>query len=345
VINLESILVTCEDSVRRVIEVIDNGAVQVALVVDKNRKLLGTVTDGDVRRGLLKGVTLNDLVSKIMHNEFQFVSEHANRSEARALMASGTLLQLPVLDSRGRVVDLIFRNEDIIKNGFKNLVVLMAGGEGRRLLPLTESLPKPMISIGGKPMLETVLTGCTKHGFRKFYVSVNYRKDQIMDYFGDGSKWNAEIEYLNEEQPLGTAGSLALLPEQPVEPIVVINGDVITEVDLPSMLRFHNAHDAAATMAVSLHETQIPFGVAQIDGVRMKSLVEKPVIAEYVNAGVYILSPQLLESIPRGETVDMTDLLNSVSLNGSKVVVFPIHEYWLDVGTHKSLEQADDDER
>jgi dTDP-glucose pyrophosphorylase len=341
--NLGDVLLARDDTVRRAIEVIDKGAVQVGLVVDENRKLLGTVTDGDIRRGLLKGVTLDDSVSSVMNVDFIFVSEAVSRVEAVALMASESLLQLPVIDDGGRVIDLIFRNDDAECETFENWVVLMAGGEGRRLLPLTESLPKPMVHVGGKPMLETVLERCRDYGFRKFYISVNYRGQQIMEYFGDGSNWNVEIRYLNEDRPLGTAGSLAELPKQPLDPIVVVNGDVLSEVDLPSLLRFHNAHDAVATMGIRVHETQIPFGVVQIDGVRMESVIEKPVMTQFVNAGVYVLNPQLLETIPQGERLDMTQLLNSTSLNGSKVIVFPIHEHWLDVGTHISLEQANDD--
>jgi NDP-sugar pyrophosphorylase family protein len=262
-----------------------------------------------------------------------------------ALMEVENLSQLAVIDSSSRVIDLIFRNEDNDNIFFGNSVILMAGGEGRRLLPLTESIPKPMIIVQAMPMLETVLITCRDHRFRNLFISVNYRKKQIMDYLGDRSNWNIEIKYLNEGRPLRTAGSLALLRKQPVAPKIELDGDVLTQVDLLSVLRFRIAHDAVAHVAVSFHEIQIPFRVIQIDG------GDDEIIGR--EAGDHTLYPRcsahlhlpVAPEYSSGATVNMTRRLNSAFLNSSKVVVSPIHEYWLYTGINKSLEQANDDKR
>jgi NDP-sugar pyrophosphorylase family protein len=219
----------------------------------------------------------------------------------------------------------------------------MAGGQGKRLMPLTESRPKPMVDIGGKPLLEIILERCIAAGFRDFYISVNYLKHHIIDHFEDGSKWNVSIRYLEELEPLGTAGPLRLLPERPDVAVLVMNGDVLSSLDLAGLLRFHGDNEASATMCVRTHETQIPFGVVRSQGIHLESFDEKPVLTHFVNAGIYVIAPEILDLIPEGRRYDMPDLLVGAQNVNLPVAVFPIHEYWIDVGNHRALAQANAD--
>jgi dTDP-glucose pyrophosphorylase len=341
--EIRHLFVSLNDSVLRAIEVIDEGAVQVALVVDGNGILHGTVTDGDIRRGLLKGVALSDRISAVVHPDFRSVSEGASRRKVLLMMRQEELHQVPVLDATGRVVELLLLIELLDQEPLSNWVILMAGGEGRRLLPLTRNQPKPMLGVGGRPLLQIALEGCASAGFRTIFISVNYLKQQIIDHFGDGSAWMVDVKYLEEDHPLGTAGPLGLLPHKPEQPVVVINGDVLSRVDLRGLLRFHGEHAAAATLCVRSYETQIPFGVVQVDGIRMQAFQEKPKLTHFVSAGVYVLNPELLALVPAGQPLDMPELLTLAKQRGFEVAVFPIHEYWLDVGDPSSLEQANGD--
>ena len=231
----------------------------------------------------------------------------------------------------------------MVKKDHTNWVLIMAGGRGERLRPLTDSCPKPMLLLGSRPLLEIILEGCVESGFRKFFISVNYLKNQIIDYFEGGEKWGIQIEYIQEDRPLGTAGSLALLPEFPRRPMLVVNGDVLTKVNYSDILQFHDEHRALATICVRQHETKIPYGVVKTSGVDVSGVEEKPTHAEYVNAGVYVISPSFLRLMEKGEQYDMPDLLISAIKAQNKVVAFPLHEYWLDVGHPDSLQQATGD--
>jgi dTDP-glucose pyrophosphorylase len=341
--NVEQLFLGPHESIHRAIQVIDAAAVQIALVVDEIKTLVGTVTDGDVRRGLLRGLTLKDPVSDVMNVNYTFITPDMGREKVVFIMDANFLNQIPVLNFEGMVVGMEFREERKQRVSFPNSIVFMAGGAGTRLRPLTETLPKPMVSIGGKPMLERLIEKCKMQGFNHFMISVNYHKDKIIDYFGHGTNWDVKIEYINEERPLGTAGSLSLIRNRSQHPVVVINADVVSQIHLPSLLRFHEEHGASATMCVKSHETQIPFGVVETDGVHMHSLLEKPILTHFVNAGVYVINSELLSLIPSGERYDMTDLFNQARELGKKVTVFPIHEYWIDVGTPSSLGKANGD--
>jgi dTDP-glucose pyrophosphorylase len=344
-IDVTALLIDDQASINDAILAIDEGAVQVAFVVDENGVLLGTITDGDVRRGLLKGLTLTDPASRIMKTPFRWVREGALPGEAREMMRRELLHQVPVLDPHGRIVELVLLDDLLTPQPRTNWVILMAGGRGQRLHPLTQSQPKPMVHVGGSPLLEAILAKCVGAGFQTFFISVNYLKQQIIDYFGDGSAWNVDVRYLEEEQPLGTAGPLGILPARPEEPVVVINGDVLSRVDLPGLLRFHREHGATATVCVRSYETQIPFGVVEVDGIYMQSFEEKPLLTHFVSAGVYVINPELVDLLPTGEPFDMPQLLALAKYRGFAIAVFPIHEYWLDVGDPSSLEQANEDWR
>ena len=259
--NPAKYFITTEAKIRQAILTINQSGIQIALVVDEEQRLIGTVTDGDNRRGLLRGDTLETPVVQVMHREFRFVREEVEEQEVLSMMRQEVLNQIPMLDSQGRVVRLFLFEELLGHKKLSNKVVIMAGGEGKRLLQHTKHCPKPMLRVKGKPMLEILLERCKAAGLVKFYFAVNYLKQQIIDHFGDGSRWEVEIRYLEENEPLGTAGALSLLPEIPKDPLLVINGDVLSHVPFTALLRFHQEHEAVATMCVLEHETLIHMGL------------------------------------------------------------------------------------
>ncbi len=326
-------------SVRDAVIVIDRSTTQVALVT-RNNKLVGVVTDGDVRRGILNGVSLDTSVAEIMSKGFFSMPPQASNREVLALMKKYDLRHVPILEPDGDLIRLVCLSDFQSQATIPNPVLIMAGGEGRRLLPLTQNLPKPMIEVAGRPLLEIIFQQCIDAGFHEFFFSVKYLKEQIMDYFSDGSKWGVSISYLEEDQPLGTAGALSLLPTKPSFPILLINGDVLTRVDFRTLLQFHNDNKALATLCIRECETKIPFGVARTDGMELVEIEEKPVIKNQVNAGLYVLSPDLLDLVPKNLFLDMPNLLNSALRQGHRVTAFPVHEYWLDIGQPDTLARA-----
>ena len=341
--NLADYLVRPDATLREVIEIIDRGAAQIALVADANNKLLGVITDGDIRRSILRNESLMGLAENIMFRDFRAIPDTATDEEALALMRRETLHQVPALDNQGCVVRLFLLEELINHKKHTNPVVIMAGGEGKRLHPLTQNCPKPMLPVGGKPILEIILGQCIDAGFQQFYFSVNYLKHLIQDHFGDGEKWNVRIDYLEETQPLGTGGALSLLPQKPSKPLLVLNGDILTRVNYAKLLRFHDEQQAAATLCVRQHTTQIPYGVVRMDGQQVSKLEEKPMLSHYVNAGIYLLNPELLDFVPKESFFDMPTLLEKALYYQYQVSAFPIHEYWLDIGIPETLERADED--
>ena len=327
-------------SLRECIKTLDQAACQIVFVVDSNRVLSGTITDGDIRRALLRGEDLDSPVEKIMFRNYRALPANATEDEAFALMRRESLHQIPALDEKGRVVRLFLLEELIKPKKRSNPVVIMAGGEGKRLRPFTKDCPKPMLRVGGKPLLEIILEQCIDAGFQHFYLSVNYLKKQIQDHFGDGARWHVRIDYLEETQPLGTGGALSLLPQKPTEPLLVVNGDVLTRIDYGRLLQFHDEHQAAAILFVREHTTQIPYGVVRMDDLHVLTLEEKPVLSHYVNAGIYLLDPALLDLVPQDRFFDMPKLLEKTMQHQHRVSAFPIHEYWLDVGHPETLERA-----
>lgn len=338
--DLQKYCVSPLSTLRTAIEIIDRGAAQITLVVEQDR-LIGVVTDGDVRRALLRGESLDVPVAKVMRRDFRSMPANASTAEALALMKRENLHQIPAVDENGKLVHL-FLLEDLIKSQrLPNAVVIMAGGQGKRLRPLTHDRPKPMLHVAGKPLLEIILSQCLEAGFEHFYFSVNYLKEQIKSHFQDGSAWGARIEYLEEDKPLGTAGALSMLPRRPEHPFLVINGDVLTRVAYANLLRFHADHHSSATLCVREHSTQIPYGVARVDNVKLLAIEEKPVLTHYINAGIYVLSPDMLDLVPQETFFDMPRLFETAMQQGRVVTAFPIHEYWLDIGQPETLALAD----
>jgi dTDP-glucose pyrophosphorylase/predicted transcriptional regulator len=327
------------------IKIIDAGALQIALVTDDTIRLVGIVTDGDIRRALLKGISLDQPVNLIMNREFTTVDTHASREDTLALMKARDLRQIPVVDYKGVVVDLKILNDMIEIPNRDNWVVIMAGGFGTRLQPLTEECPKPLLKVGDRPLLETILRNFIEFGFRKFYFSVNYKGAMIEEFFGNGSTWGAEIQYIYEKQKLGTAGALGLLPENPTRSLIVMNGDVLTKVNFHHLLDFHEAHRAKATICVRDYHFQFPYGIIRKDQYRLTGIDEKPTQRFFVNAGIYVFEPEVLQFIPQNSHVDMPAIFERLIAEKYETVVFPIREYWMDIGRLEDFERANGEYR
>jgi len=341
--NWREIRVNPQSTILETIKVIDKGAIQIALVTDAEDKLLGTVSDGDVRRGILKGLPMTEPVRLIMNQNPTVATSDATREELRDLMSELEVRQIPVVDAERRIIRIETWLNALLHSPKDNPVVLMAGGAGRRLGPLTAGCPKPLLKVGDKPILQTILEGFIECGFHNFYFSVNYRADMIKNYFGNGDKWGVQIQYLLESSPLGTAGALGLLPEKPTEPIIVMNGDILTKVDFEHLLNFHKENQSCATMCIRDYQTQVPYGVVEIDEHRLVAIHEKPIQQFFVSAGIYVLNPDIVEFLPSMGRMDMPELFHAVLHANRDTAVFPIREYWIDIGRVDDYEKANGD--
>jgi dTDP-glucose pyrophosphorylase len=338
-----NILLNSTQKVREALAIIDSESLRIALVVDEGIKLLGVITDGDIRRGLLHGITLESNVREVM-NATPLTAEHGtSRNELVKMMRKHDLLSIPLLHNNevvGLETLLEFRSDQDLQNP----IFIMAGGFGSRLRPLTNDCPKPLLKLGGKPLLEILLNSFIKCGFVNFYISTHFLPQMIRDYFGDGRKWNVSIKYVHEETPLGTGGALGLLPKDiPKLPIILINGDILTKVNFHKLLEFHDKNPSTATMCVRDYEFQVPFGVVNGAGSNVASLEEKPIHRFFINAGIYVINPEVLESVAKNIRLDMPTMLQERINNGCSVGMFPIHEYWLDIGRHEDYARAQQD--
>ena len=321
--------------------VIDSGGGQIAIVADETRKLLGTVTDADLRKALLNGRDFTLPCSEFMSRTPISLPEGSTREKCKDLMRHRHIGQLPLIDEEGRVVDVVLMTEMYLPDSQPNAVVIMAGGLGSRLKQLTANKPKPLLDVGGRPLLETIITQLIDQGFSRFFLSVNYKAEMIIKHFGDGSSLGVDIRYIREKKRLGTAGALHLLPKDIQEDIIVMNGDILSKIDLRRMLLFHRRSGAVATMAVKDFDLTVPYGVVEIDNQnRIQSLIEKPSQRYFINAGIYALSPRILSHIPEGEFFDMPSLFNRCNDHQEKACAYPLREYWIDIGHMKDFEQA-----
>lgn len=339
-----NVLISPESTLRDALEIINKEALRVALVVDDKQQLIGVVTDGDIRRGLLKNLPLIEGVTSVMNSSPITAVEGTSNEQLIEIMEEKGILSIPILDGR-KVVGLASLQDILAKPKHDNPVFIMAGGFGTRLRPLTDSCPKPMLKIGDKPILETLIRSFIKAGFVNFYISTHYMPEQIHGHFGDGSDLNINITYVHEDKPLGTGGALGLLPaDLPQDlPLIMINGDVLTKVDFHRLLSFHADNGADATMCVREYEYQIPYGVIEGEGAKITSMVEKPIQRFFVNAGIYVVSPKIVRSVPANYRVDMPTLLELQMDKGDSVLMFPIHEYWLDIGRMDDFNRAQQD--
>lgn len=343
--EFEDSIASPDATIRQGLEILVRSSNQILLVVDEELKLLGTVTDGDVRRALLKGVCLDHLLSDIMNQAPTSVSPDTSRESCIRLMKEKKHRHLPILDVNRRLLGLFDRSAFENLSSKDNWVVILAGGRGTRLWPLTKTTPKPMLPIAGKPILTHILESIVRQGFTNIAIAINYLGEQIEKEYGDGSSIGARIEYLRESKPLGTAGPLVSFKSRTSEPFIVMNGDIITEANLSSLLAFHLEHASEATMVVKQYDLQVPYGVIEAEGSHLSRFMEKPSYSFLINGGIYVIEPQILTELSPETPLDMPALFELLRAKDGSVSLYPLREYWADLGTPPDLERASSDLR
>jgi dTDP-glucose pyrophosphorylase len=348
--DIRALCVGPDNTIRDVMSTIDRNAKGIALLVDQGRHLVGTITDGDIRRAILAGISLDASAYELLEHKKSDPRCHepitapvgTSDVELLRLMRQYTVHQIPLLDEARRVVELAEIDRIVGEERLPLQAVVMAGGFGTRLRPLTEELPKPMLPVGDRPLLELIVDGLRQAGVHRVHVTTHYMSEKIRQHFGDGSEFGVDMRYVSEEKPLGTAGALSLM-ERPEEPLLVINGDILTRVDFRALLAFHQEHAADLTVGVRQYEFQVPYGVLECDGPSVRRVSEKPIYTFFVNAGIYLLNPSVHEHIPQDCRFDMTDLIERLTSTDHTVVSFPVVEYWLDIGQLDDYEKAQED--
>ncbi|MBW2333503.1 MAG: nucleotidyltransferase family protein [Deltaproteobacteria bacterium] len=322
---------TGDCSLMEAMKQMDSVGLGVLFVIDENGSMIGMFTDGDLRRIFLRGVSLETSLYSVMNRDFSFWPAEKSREEGIQYLRRIKRRHMAVLDGSWRIIDILLLDELALQPR-DNLVVIMAGGLGKRLRPLTEECPKPLLKVGDKPLLETIITNFSESGFGKFYLSINYMSEMIEEYFGNGSQWGVEIEYLRESKQMGTAGALSLITKKPRLPFLVMNGDVLSRVNLEQLIEFHERQQAVATMCVRKHDFKVPYGVITVDEHRILSIEEKPIYSVFINAGIYVFSPEILNLIPSDSSFDMPELFEILLAQRRLTVAFPVREYWKDIG-------------
>jgi dTDP-glucose pyrophosphorylase len=340
IFELDECIVRSDRNLRDVLEALNLGGLEIVLVIDDSRRLLGILTDGDVRRALLSGAELNSPVAPYIQKKFFFVGPQEGRGEVLDLMQSRRIGQVPILDEKGILVGLHTLHGILGATEKPNWAVIMAGGQGNRLKPITDSLPKPMIRVAGRPILERLVLHLVSHGIREIFLSVYYKADVIESHFGDGSSYGCKIRYLKEPIPLGTGGALSLLPERPKCPLLLCNGDLITQVDISRILAFHKEGGFRATVGYHEYTFTIPYGVLDIEGEIVRGIREKPSFSWKANAGIYVLDASLLERVPSKTFFPLPSLIEDCLSRGEAVGSYPIEEDWLDIGRPQELRRA-----
>jgi dTDP-glucose pyrophosphorylase len=342
--DIKGSLVTESASIQDAAGAIQDGGKQICLVIDKGNRLVGSVTDGDLRRGLLQGIPVHAAVTEIMNKSPIFVLGNTTSEKLLETIERNGVQQIPLVDIHGRIESIVHLHDLSAPALFQeNVVVLMAGGLGSRLMPLTDETPKPLLPVGNKPVLEIILESFANQQFHNFYISVNYKSEAIKEYFGNGEKWGVNIQYLEENQRLGTAGALKLIPVKMSDPIIVMNADVLTRINFLDLLDYHATQNSKATMCVREHDYQVPYGVVGIVQDQIIGIEEKPTQRFFVNAGIYVLDGEVIDLVPNDEYFDMTSLFDLVIRDKIKTVAYPIHEYWADIGRIEDLNRANQD--
>lgn len=347
--RFEKCLISAPAKIGEVVRALDRSAIGIALLVDGERRLIATITDGDVRRAMLAGVSFDEPVARLLdlkgksaHPKPVTCAATASDAELLATMRAAVVQHIPLLDEGGRVVDVALLRDLVAEPTHDIHAVVMAGGFGTRLKPLTNETPKPMLPVGDKPLLERTIAQLRQAGITEVNISTHYRHDKIVAHFGDGADFGVKLNYVQEPQPLGTAGALGLMG-RPERTTLVINGDILTTVDFRAMSAFHAAHRADVTVAVRLYEVKVPYGVVDCDAERVTGLREKPDYRFFVNAGIYLVEPNAWNFINAGERLDMTQMIERLIAGGGTVVSFPVREYWLDVGQPDDYQRAQRD--
>ena len=332
-----------DDTMRRAREAIDESGLQMVAVIDRRRQLCGVITDSDVRRAILKGMSTEALAEDLMNKDPIVGALDQSTEDLISVMRAKRLHGVPIVDSQRQFIEIkLLRNLEE-PNKLSNRVVLMAGGLGTRLRPLTATTPKPLLKVGEKPIIQTQIERMRDAGFRHFYISVNYRGDMIKNFFEDGASFGVEISYLEEDERAGTAGALSLIEESLVDPLIVMNGDLLTKVDFNGLLEYHRAHRALATMCVKEYRYEVPFGVVETDEEKIIKISEKPIHEFFINAGIYALNAEVLTTIPAATFYDMPHLFENLIKQDKNACAFPIIEYWADIGTESDFELANKD--
>jgi dTDP-glucose pyrophosphorylase len=337
--EVEKICISPNDSLLYSMRVIDNAGYGIALVVS-GQKLIGVLTDGDIRRALISGATLQDPIKCFANRNFVSVAADVGRAEILDLMKSRWLDQIPIIDSENRLLGLHLMHEVIGREDRPNWAVIMAGGKGTRLGDLTKNMPKPMLSVAGRPILERIVLHLSSFGIRNIFLSINYLGQIIEEYFEDGSRFGCKIDYLRENEPLGTAGSLSLLPGKPQDSILLINGDLVMQANFANMLKFHDSGNYFATMGLRPYAHEVAYGCVEVDGNQLTNLVEKPVLEKFINAGVYVLSPEAVESVPNNTMFPVTNIFEKGLNENKSCGAFHIQEEWIDIGRPNQLKAA-----
>ncbi|MCW8954541.1 MAG: nucleotidyltransferase family protein [Sulfurimonas sp.] len=341
--NYKNVLLKPTSTVKEALKIIDSGAMQIAIVIDENEKLLGTITDGDIRRGLLNNISLDDSIETIIYTTPTVANISDTKEEILKKALDKKLHQIPIVDNENRVVGLE-EIDDLVRPQVKNnKVILMVGGLGTRLGSLTKNTPKPMLKVGDRPILQTIVEKFAEYGYVNIVMCVNYKFQIIKDFFGNGSEFGVNIEYVLEEERMGTAGALSLLKTVPTEPFFVMNGDLLTNVNFEHLHKYHNSNNSVSTMCVREYDFQVPYGVVNLDGNQIVSIDEKPVHKFFVSAGIYMLSPEVLKYIPENKFYDMPTLFEKLISEKQNTVSFPLREYWLDIGRIEEYKKANDE--
>ena len=339
-IDILKISLCIDSTIINALSAINSGSVKIALVVDSDNKLLGTLSDGDIRRALLGKKTLNETIENVYFKNPTTANKGSSKEDLLHLCLINGIAQVPVVDEDRKVIDLFIINDGTLKKQHENHVILMAGGLGTRLRPLTKNTPKPMLEVGGKPILETIVKRFVDNGFSNITMCLGYKSNVIQDCFQDGSGFGVNINYIVEEKRMGTAGALTLLTKKFNKPFFVMNGDLLTNINFEKMLDFHVEHNSKATMCVREYDIEVPYGVVNVANENITSIEEKPIHRFFVNAGIYLLEPDCIDLIPDNEFYDMPTLFEELIATKEKVVSFPLQEYWLDIGRIADYERA-----
>lgn len=333
-------LIRITDSILDAANSINNCGRQIALVIDDDYRLLGVVTDSDIRRSIIAKMDYDTPVGAILKKNPVTAKKSDSKNHMKRLMRDNKISQLPIIDDNGRLCDLVVLSELVNGEYRSTPVVIMAGGLGSRLAELTESVPKPLLTVNEKPILETIIDRFSEAGFRNIFISVNYKAEMIKDYFGDGDNFDVNIEYLQEDIRLGTAGALSLLPRDLNEPVLVMNGDILSKINMSDLVEYHNMNKAEATMVVNEYINTLPYGIIETNNGNIVSIEEKPQYKYLINAGIYVLNPSLFKFIPQNTYFEMTQLFQAAITNNYKTQVYNSEEYWLDIGQINDYKKA-----
>lgn len=340
--KIDEIKISQNASIKEALSIIDKGAMKVAVVLSASNELIGVLSDGDIRRALLKGMSLDDSVSSIINKTPVTASINDTKERILELANEKKLHQIPII-SNGKLVGIQDIREFLAPQSKPNKVILMVGGLGTRLRPLTNDIPKPMLDVGNKPILHTIVENFAKYGYKDIIMCVNYKSEMIKEYFGDGSSFGVKIEYILEEKRMGTAGALSLLKERPKDDFFVMNGDLLTNVNFEYLHEYHKDSNALASICIRKYEMQVPYGVVNVRANKVTSIEEKPTQSFFVSAGIYMFSPIVLDFIPKNTFYDMPTLFDDLLKHNFPIHPFPIREYWLDIGRMDEYRRANDE--